>query len=569
MKTNRCRKAEGGYALMMVLFFGGISLLALSGALQWCSSTARNTDRNNRMFAAVSAAEAATEKVLTSISDDYQKFGETIVYDNLGAYRDLHPRPQETAYWNGFGFSDAQGNANKTYVERILAWQYTPLHSQYEGLYGLASTYRIVSNAQMSDISPPIIGAVRQDIQVAAIPIFQFAIFYTMDLELHNGPAFTVTGRVHSNRDIYTNPLNRLTFLSHVTASGNIILGKSALDPVARTPNPSLVTFSAEHDAGVGSLNLPIGTNNTSEAVHAVLEIPPDSESTRSQMGLQRYYNKADVVIVVSNSTVVAKTGAWNRFGTEIPWSEISSFIDTNKSFFNKRELKWIKTTEIDVARLATWSGSSDVKRALGRDVNAIYVADMRSQTLSTESGVRIVNGAALPSKGLTVATPNPAYILGDFNAPVADRGTTNTLNTKPSSIVADAITILSSAWRDDHSTDRLSNRPAVNTTVNAAFLAGNVPSNGRAYSGGVENFPRFLEDWGNDTFTYNGSMVVMFASAIATAPWGGGDVYSAPRRNWAFDLNFMDATKLPPGTPQLLTTIRGEWAMIEPGTIQ
>jgi hypothetical protein len=45
--------------------------------------------------------------------------------------------------------------------------------------------------------------------------------------------------------------------------------------------------------------------------------------------------------------------------------------------------------------------------------------------------------------------------------------------------------------------------------------------------------------------------MVVMFYSQISNAPWPGtGTVYNAPVRNWAFDLNFMDANKLPPEPP-------------------
>ena len=63
--------------------------------------------------------------------------------------------------------------------------------------------------------------------------------------------------------------------------------------------------------------------------------------------------------------------------------------------------------------------------------------------------------------------------------------------------------------------------------------------------------------------------MVVMYESFIADAPWGSSDVYSAPNRNWAFDVNFMDVTKLPPGTPQLLTLIRGTWQIIPPDSIQ
>ena len=125
-------------------------------------------------------------------------------------------------------------------------------------------------------------------------------------------------------------------------------------------------------------------------------------------------------------------------------------------------------------------------------------------------------------------------------------------------------------AWSDANAGSSLSSRIAANTTVNSAFLAGIVASNGSYYSGGVENFPRFLEDWSNRTFTYNGSMVVMYPSKYATGFWGGNNnTYSPPNRNWAFDLNFMDATKLPPGTPQVSAMVRAGWAMIQPGAIQ
>ncbi len=104
--------------------------------------------------------------------------------------------------------------------------------------------------------------------------------------------------------------------------------------------------------------------------------------------------------------------------------------------------------------------------------------------------------------------------------------------------------------------------------TVNAAFLTGNVPSNDTYYSGGVENFPRFLEDWGGQTFTYNGSMVCMFPSQIADAPWPGtGTVYNPPTRNWAFDNNFTNPNKQPPMTPQVLSLQRSQWVLLKPYT--
>lgn len=563
--TNRCRRR--GYALLAALVFGAISLAALGGALTWTATNASLTERNNRYFTALAAAEAATEKTLARLSSDYQNYGEATVYSSLDTYRALLPASSESDYWNGFTFSNGAGGTNQVHISRLSAWGYTNLTSQYTGLRGLAATYRLISNATIDARPNPVVAALKQEIQLASIPIFQFAIFYSVDLEINPGPAMTVTGRVHSNAALYTEPVNSVTYREHVTAVGDIRLHKSPLDPTSRSVGT--VNFQSEHDGRVSALTLPIGTNNSPAAVQAVLEVPPTSESSSSLMGKQRYYNKADIILLVSNTTVTAKSGRYNGFATTIPSAQVSSFLATNISFSNRREGKTVQAVEIDVAKLKTWSETNTVIRStLGRDINAVYIADKRSLTSGQQSGLRLINGQTLPTGGLTVATPNPLYVKGHYNAPSAHLGTTNTSNTRPASLVADAITVLSANWNDANSSSSLSSRVAANTTVNAAFLAGIVPSNGTYYSGGVENFPRFLENWSGRVFTYNGSMVVMFHSQFATAPWGGSDVYNAPSRNWTFDLNFMDATKLPPGTPQLLTTIRGQWKIIPPNTI-
>jgi len=275
-------------------------------------------------------------------------------------------------------------------------------------------------------------------------------------------------------------------------------------------------------------------------------------------------------VILVSNSTVTVRSGQFNNFATTVPYGEWNGFLKTNVTFHNTRENKTVKASELDVAKFRSWSATNTTLwPALGgRDARSIYIADMRSQSSGTQSGVRLKNGQTLPPHGLTVASPNPLYVQGHYNAPSAHLGTTNTSLTKPAALIGDAINILSTAWNDSNSTSPLSSRTAANTTVNAALLGGIVPSTGTHYSGGVENFPRFLENWSSRTLAYNGSMVVMFHSSVATAPWGGGDVYSPPIRQWTFDLNFMDATKLPPGTPEARALIRGEWAALRPSTV-
>ncbi len=383
--------------------------------------------------------------------------------------------------------------------------------------------------------------------------VFQFAIFYNLDLEIDPGVRMTVTGPVHCNSTNYIQPGYILTFQSDVTSVGPMIFDKKPGDPSIRSGGT--VIFLAHHQAGMSTINLLPDTNNSPAAVREIVEVPPVSESPDSPLGQQRLYNKADLIILVSNNTVVAKSGLLNNFGTIFPASQVSYFVNTNAVFFNKRENKTILATEVDITKLRAWDATNFYSASLpAGDVRTVYVADFRSQTSSTESGVRLMNGQTVLPKGLTVATPNPVYIRGNYNAPAAALGTTNTSGTVPCAIIADAVTILSPNWSDANSGLGLSLRTAADCTVNAALLAGIVQTGTNTYSGGWENFPRFVETWAGRTFTFNGSMVALYESKFATGLWlGTGStlgIYNPPTRNWAFDQNFRDPTKLPPSAP-------------------
>ncbi len=123
---------------------------------------------------------------------------------------------------------------------------------------------------------------------------------------------------------------------------------------------------------------------------------------------------------------------------------------------------------------------------------------DSRALPGTSLGAVRVFNGTNLPPNGLTVATGRPLYVWGDYNElNTANLGTANTSATRPASLVGDAITILSDSWADANSTSPVGSRVASVTTVNAAFLTGVVDTTLGHYSGGMENFPRFLETWG------------------------------------------------------------------------
>ena len=93
--------------------------------------------------------------------------------------------------------------------------------------------------------------------------------------------------------------------------------------------------------------------------------------------------------------------------------------------------------------------------------------------------------------------------------------------------------------------------------TINAALVSGNVPSGAitsGSYSGGGENFIRFLEDWSNRTFCYYGSMVQLYRSNQAIGLWNGDNatVYNAPQTSkWYYD-DALFSSASPPGNLQI-----------------
>jgi hypothetical protein len=295
-------------------------------------------------------------------------------------------------------------------------------------------------------------------------------------------------------------------------------------------------------------------------------------------------------------------TNNWSSFswtvpgaGTNYVWYAGFSFL-TNASFYDYRESAQVQAVQLDVGNLGTWitnnsvNGGGNWNRELCLDtshgIDSVFIYNavplIGQQQLPA---VRVLDGDLLPSStcvnsqgnnvftsGLTVVTPQPLYVLGDYNVqtnggPIVT-GQTNAINTYPAAFMADSITVLAAGWPDltaSSAGNNYTTRPSSNTTVNAACLEGIVQSVGNNYSGGVENFLRLLQDWGGHTLTYNGSIIVMFQSQYATnlwqAPSGSSSYYAAPTRNWSFDTNFLTTTGLPWLTPDFRTVERSSWS--------
>jgi hypothetical protein len=239
---------------------------------------------------------------------------------------------------------------------------------------------------------------------------------------------------------------------------------------------------------------------------------------------------------------------------------------------------------------------------------NTTTFRSTRAQTISSwtnpnnyfRRAVRLFNGHNLmvtgaanklsATKGISVATENMVYIWGSYNtsgiasAPSSGSATLNDGgyqgNQVPASIVADAFFPLSKTWSDSMSamypeggnsgstmrtadvsvpgtSEETSVRAAIIAGTNMSALTGD-PDAGNdgdsRLSGGLHNFPRFLENWLSPQRRWNfvGSFCPLYYSTQALGPWIYLDqqIYGAPSRNWAFDTTFRDINRLPPGTP-------------------
>jgi len=171
---------------------------------------------------------------------------------------------------------------------------------------------------------------------------------------------------------------------------------------------------------------------------------------------------------------------------------------------------------------------------------------------------------------GLTFVSDQAVYIQGDYN----------TLNWQPASVLADSLNVLSNACLNtDFVIHKLSgqscntgsnpsNKMALNvspptiptatnaaTTINAAFLAGTDITNSTAtsgYNGGLENYPRFSEQWGGILVTYRGSFVSISTPLHVSGTWTNQG-YTPPGRNWDYDTRFNSAENLPPLAPRFV----------------
>lgn len=484
-----------------------------------------------------------------------------------------------------------------------------------EGLTYLQYTYRIRSESRSPRTGNPE-ARLEVLMQSRLIPLFQFAAFYNRDLELHPGPPMTLNGRVHTNANLYLNANNSLSITGTVTAAGDAYhKGKDGrgcqgtvkinntsvgcnVDPLTKA---LAQPFNGRFSSRASTLNVPgadyslvpktgaklwdradvrIVARQTSAPVNyagatfSSTNIPsgascesttstsPNWHATCYKPGTYIYEVRNADGSVNSDATSALQAGGimslsrwWDgrerRYYDLINVDETKLFeiINTSAKFRNPDGgvLRADDATDNGMA----WHLSVDDKAIAGNDQtnNGSKVVRNYAFRIGKASGDAASLGptSGAKPKGLTITSNQPVYTWGNYN----------TTNKIPASIISDAMNILSgNAPANMNQTGVPGSGPAASaTSVNAAFISGiddTIPGSGPGYNGGLQNYPRFHENWSDITFTYRGSFVSM-NNSMHTSGGQNQTRYSAPNRDWNFDTDFLDAAKLPPLTPHFI----------------
>lgn len=514
----------------------------------------------------------------------------------------------------------------------------------------------------------------RQVLQVRDAPLFAYAIFYNLPLEIAPGPKMEIFGNMHSNKDAWFQAGKSLDIHSKLTIAGDLNHGRhpdnagrnrygdvritnSGGELVSLKDSQGWMTTGSDDfydrtnqayggnvltgDHGVLPQN-PVGmsdyiedtndSTNQKESYNSAysliqptlneseLEVPSQSSdpdgyaaaTALNEVEQQKYSYKAGLTITVDSSGNLSYSSPernsddslkYNTAGDPVatvlspsePVATYRPFTESNgkisSGLHDKRQAEDLDIIEIDVAALkdlvhanvsTDWGG--DGKQQPAEWWNGVVYVDFPQVNSSSERednvnpaksgwGVKLTNAEVIPNPsfahkddiyGMSLATNQMLYVEGNYNAD-GKRSTGSPTepdypanfgkqgHEAPASLIADSITFLSVYWNDSKSNKKLKkHRKAGNSEVSAAILTGLVPSGesgSRSYSGGVENFPRFLEHWGGKSLRIRGSMVALFESEVGTRRWGHGGVYSPPSRDWGFHSSFAEGY-LPPGTP-------------------
>lgn len=516
-RRSRTCHGEEGSVLLLALILSLMIIATIAASVQMAQTQGRGAEYALDRTGALAVAEGVTETAQKSMLVRVANFLPPVLSGTVSLAGADHP------------------------------FQIEPVGASYtltdpDGITRSLQHYKISSRVNIGDGY----AMVDRVVDLSMTPLFQYMIFYNDDLEILPGPSMNLGGRVHANADIYVGTDATLRVDSeYFRCTGDILRkrkndgsesgGTVSIKVMGESAYESMDNSEDSEHPQWATLALDTWKGTVQDGAHGVKEVAAPAIGTIKAYdadGSKGYYHaNADLVVVDGK--------AYDKGGNEL---SLPAATVAEKTMYDAREGKTIRVTEIDMALLNA-SGAFPA--------NGLIYAYRTDASVTQPNGIRLANGAEV-LRPMTLVSEDPVYVKGDFN----------TVNKKGVAVISDAVNLLSNAWNDTKTSS--GGCPAAsNTTYNLAFITGNVPTpdGGGNYSGGFENLPRFHENWSGKTAKILGSFIKIYESEIARGLWRyGGNVYTAPKRDWSYDTALNDLANLPPFTPNAVYFQRVLW---------
>lgn len=442
--------------------------------------------------------------------------------------------------------------------------------------------------------------------------LFMYNIFFENDLEILPGQSMTQQGLIHTNENLYLVGSGLDIRSDSVTAAEEIFRKRLDTNETGGTVKISkegqegdLVTMGSSEDSS-NSDWVDIAISKWKGVVRdkhlgATRMEAPELESFEpggyydKKAGLRIKYISANDTYEISINNGTPVTVSTDADKAEWGLNEME-FYDYRETPNQERKTK---VTTLDVEKLGETGYYPDNGLIYFTRDDAIkdsnpddYTADSNRRV----TGLFLHNGKQIPA-ATTLVTDLPTYVHGDFNLHPEDPGANSDQAWYPCAIVSDAINVLSSNWEkdrinkledvnkgvlepDDEDAPDLtfsnSKKPnASSTTFNMVMITGNtktkpnVSKKDNNYNGGLENYPRMLENWSGDTLNIQGAFMQLFRSQYATGRWNYNNYYTAPSRNFLYEEKFTDIRNFPPMFTDLFPSLNfgivySDWEQID-----
>lgn len=215
-----------GSALMTVVIFSGVMLVLTGSLLQYTGQERRTNERNRLLLRSRNMAENTAIYASEQITTKLRRLRSPSPIAFVKDANQIYLPADDILTTENSKPGDVEVKAGLTSSTGLLYIdpKIYP-NDPNKGLQVDTATVQIIAKSTMRNVQVgEVTTYVEQDLAVDLTPLFQFGVFYNMDMEYGPGPTMTITGPVHTNGNLIarmqTGQTSTLTFADRVTAYG-------------------------------------------------------------------------------------------------------------------------------------------------------------------------------------------------------------------------------------------------------------------------------------------------------------------------------------------------------------